>query len=73
VATSAYVSTASSPDSGATTTASGQGQVTLISPPMAKCSRGVRIMPDVYFEPSASGFGPVCLRKVHVDALMISL
>jgi protein DJ-1 len=61
VATSAYVSTAPSPDSDATASAGGQGQVTLISPPTAKCSRGVRIMPDVYFEPSASGFGPVRL------------
>ncbi|EKM78333.1 hypothetical protein AGABI1DRAFT_121441 [Agaricus bisporus var. burnettii JB137-S8] len=60
ITTSAYISTTPSLDrlSDATTTSAGQGQVTLISPPTAKCSRGVRIMPDIYFEPSASGFGP---------------
>ncbi|XP_006455166.1 hypothetical protein AGABI2DRAFT_187606 [Agaricus bisporus var. bisporus H97] len=42
ITTSAYISTTPSLD----------------SPPTAKCSRGVRIMPDIYFEPSASGFGP---------------
>ncbi|KAF9453371.1 DJ-1 [Macrolepiota fuliginosa MF-IS2] len=61
IATSAYVSTPpTSPSTSTATTvaAGGQGQVTLINPPTAKCSRGVRILPDIYFEPSGVGFGP---------------
>ncbi len=79
VATSAYVSasipaasidpTATPSAASETTTTGGQGQVTLVNPPTAKCSRGVRIMPDIYFEPSGHGFGPVRVSFSSVEEI----